>query len=549
MNLIEPGLAFIEGLALIASPCILPVLPLVLSASADGGKKRPFGIITGFVLAFSLFAIASRKLIEALGIDIDVIKNASLVLLLFFGLVLLSSKLSEKFSKLTQGAANLGGRVSQGGKDGFFSGVLIGALIGLVWTPCAGPILAAVLVQVIRQQSDLQGIFIILSFAIGAGLPMLAIALMGRKILNKFGFFTAHSEALRKAFGVIIILSVGYIAFGAQAQSYFSGETQVSMVKGDSTALIHPLDKPYAAPDFAGIQGWINSNPLVIAQLKGKVVLIDFWTYSCINCVRTLPYITAWDKKYRNQGLVIIGVHSPEFEFEKNIENVRKAVAQRGIEYPVALDNNLDTWQNFKNQYWPAHYLIDRDGNVVYTHFGEGDYDVTENNIRYLLGLKKAEPMAPVSPKFETPGQSPETYLGYGRAVRYVGMPIVKDVDSSYGFPTTLDQDAWSLDGHWAVQSEKILADQAGAALRFHYKAGKVFLVLGTSAGQAIHAHITLNGAEVAANAGKDVAGGEVNVTGNTLYELIDQKDGHEGIVEIKADAPGLEAYAFTFGN
>ncbi|HVY55159.1 MAG TPA: cytochrome c biogenesis protein CcdA, partial [Thermodesulfobacteriota bacterium] len=421
MNLLDPALAFIEGMALIASPCILPVLPLVLSASVDGGRKRPFGIIAGFVLSFTLFALASRRIVEALGIDLEIVKTVSLVLLLLFGLILLSSKLSEKFSALTYRIANLGGRIQAGQRDDLLSGLVVGALIGLVWTPCAGPILAAVLVQVVRQETDFASYIVTLCFAVGAGVPMLAIALAGRKAISKLGFFTSHSELVRKAFGVIIILSVAFIASGINIGTIQAGENTDAAVSTGAGKLEDALPEPYAAPDFSGIATWINSKPLTMKELRGKVVLIDFWTYSCINCIRTLPYIKSWDEKYRDDGLVIVGVHSPEFEFEKNADNVRKAVASNGIEYPVALDNNFDTWRNFNNRYWPAHYLIDREGRVVYTHFGEGKYDVTENNIRFLLGLEGDMEKGRSMPAPYSTNQTPETYLGYERADSYRG--------------------------------------------------------------------------------------------------------------------------------
>ena len=333
------------------------------------------------------------------------------MLLALFGLVLLSSKLSEKFGALTQGAANFGNRMAGTGGQGLGSGIIIGSLIGLVWTPCAGPILAAVLVQVIRQQSDLAGDFVIVSFAVGAGVPMLIIALTGRKIMNKLGFLTRHSEAVRRTFGALILASVAFIASGIDAQSLFTSSNKVAEKPGAELKLENGLNHPYDAPQFAGIEAWLNSQPVTMQSLKGKVVLVDFWTYSCINCVRTLPYITDWDRKYRNQGLVIVGVHSPEFEFEKKIDNVKAAIAQHGIQYPVALDNQLSTWVNFNNRYWPAHYLIDRSGRVVYTHFGEGDYDVTENNIRYLLGLQGQGAVVQAEAMSYTADQTPETYI------------------------------------------------------------------------------------------------------------------------------------------
>ena len=549
MIAIDMGLAFLEGLALIVSPCILPVLPLVLAASVEGGRRRPYGIILGFVLAFSLFAILARKLVALLGIDLELVRDASLVLLALFGLVLLSEKLSEKFSALTQGAANFGNQLASSGGEGLFSGVLIGALIGLVWTPCAGPILAAVLVQVIRQQTDLAGNLIILSFAVGAGVPMLAIALSGRKIMSKLGFFTRHAEAVRKAFGVLILLSVAYIASGVDAASLFSSRAKPAPTVAAEAGLQHGLAKPYAAPELVGLTNWINSPPLTMAGLKGKVVLVDFWTYSCINCVRTLPYLTDWDRKYREQGLVIVGVHAPEFEFEKKLDNVKAAVAQHGIRYPVAQDNGYATWDNFANRYWPAHYLIDRDGQVVYTHFGEGEYEVTENNIRYLLGLKGKAVTAQAEAPAMAPDQTPETYLGYERAAGFAGKEsIQRDAPGSYRFPAALAENQWALNGAWRVEAEKIVAGGPADALRLSFKGRKVFLVLGSASGKPLQVSVRLNGEAVGANAGKDAPGGVVSVERNTLYELIDQKAPRNGLLEIRTDAPGLEAYAFTFG-
>jgi cytochrome c biogenesis protein CcdA/thiol-disulfide isomerase/thioredoxin len=553
MHAIDMGLAFLEGFALIISPCILPVLPLVLAASAEGGRRRPYGIIIGFVLAFSLFAIVARELIVLLGLDPDLIRDASLVLLALFGLVLLSSKLSEKFSLLTQGAANFGNRFAApktaSGGEGLCSGILIGSLIGLVWTPCAGPILAAVLVQVIRQQSDLAGNLVILSFAVGVGVPMLIIALTGRKIIARLGFLTRHTEALRRAFGVLVLASVALIASGVDTAALFSPSQKIESMM-DAQGLQNELVSPYAAPEFAGIEAWQNSPPLTMQGLKGKVVLVDFWTYSCINCVRTLPYLTEWDSKYRDRGLVIVGVHSPEFEFEKDPDNVRAAIAEHGIRYPVALDNRLDTWINFSNRYWPAHYLIDREGQVVYTHFGEGEYRVTENNIRYLLGLRGASETTQAEALPFSPEQTAEAYLGYERAANFSSREAMqRDTPRGYRYPAQLGAGQWALNGSWSIAAEKITSTEKGAGLRLNFKARKVFLVLGTASGKPVRVSLMLNGKAVGSHAGRDAPSGALVVGRNTLYELIDQQTMQDGLLELRADEPGLEAYAFTFGS
>ncbi|MEI6730390.1 MAG: redoxin family protein, partial [Pseudomonadota bacterium] len=407
---------------------------------------------------------------------------------------------------------------------------------GLIWTPCAGPILAAVLVQVIRQETDSQALLMILAFAIGAGIPMFIIAITGRKIMSKLGFFTAHAEAVRKVFAVIILIAVACIATGVNADNLFSKSNAVTV---QSNSLQDGLETPYPAPEFAGIEAWLNANPLTMQSLKGKVVLIDFWTYSCINCVRTLPYITKWDEQYRDQGLVIIGVHAPEFEFEKNKDNVAAAIAAHNIKYPVALDNRLDTWQNFKNRYWPAHYLIDKDGKIVYTHFGEGKYDITENNIRYLLGLT-GKTAAEAETRKSTFAQTPETYLGYSRSQNFADPASIKqDAIALYKQAKFLPSDHWGLVGKWQVEGERIVSGEADAALQINFTAKKVFLVLGTKDNKPINVDLSLNGEKLKS----------INVDRHNLYELVNQDTAKNALLEIKASKPGLEAYAFTFGN
>lgn len=297
------------------------------------------------------------------------------------------------------------------------------------------------------------------------------------------------------------------------------------------------LAKPFPAPALVGITGWLNSKPLSLQDLRGKVVLIDFWTYSCINCLRTLPHLEAWDQKYRDDGLVIIGVASPEFKFEQDIPNIKMAIAKYGIKYPIAVDSALATWANYKNNYWPAHYLIDKDGRVVYEHFGEGSYDTTENNIRSLLGIRgtvagraEALPYGGI--------QTPETYLGSYRAERRVAFS-----------DSTVPVDHWSIDGSWTVENQRIVSTATGAELRLHFNARHVYLVLGSQTGQPVTLQLTLNGRPVADRAGKDAPDGVVTVTDHRLYDLIDMGSPADGTLQITAQSPGVEAYAFTFGN
>lgn len=532
-------LAFLEGLALIISPCILPVLPIVLSGSISGGKKRPFGIIIGFILIFIFFTLFSRKVVQLFGIDLNIIRKVSFVILILFGIMLISNFLTTKFELLTNKLANIGSswKIFNQSNNGFWSGLVFGGLIGLIWTPCAGPILAAVILQTILQKTDFTSFITILLFGIGVGIPMLAIAIFGREITSRLQFLKNRANFFRRLLGFIIIGSVVYMIYGTGITiSLTKSKESESM---SQNTIVHMINNPYPMPKINGISAWINSEPLRNENLKGKVILIDFWTYSCINCIRSLPYLKDWYEKYHDKGLVIIGVHSPEFEFEKNLANVKNAVAELGIKYPVGLDNNFTTWQNFNNHYWPAHYLIDKDGNVVYQHFGEGEYDITENNIRFLLGLNKM-PMPETKATYYP--QTPETYLGYER-IDLFNSPesIERNQSKNYSFPKTLSEDEWALQGKWIISGQSIIADSSNAAIKIHFRAAKVYAVMGSTSNIPIKVHLFLDGKPAPKNI--------IEVKDHTLYILIDSDHSLNGILELSVDNPGLEMFTFTFGG
>lgn len=561
MNITILGLSFLEGMGLILSPCILPILPLILATSIQGGKLRPYGIILGFITTFVLFTLFAREIFSTVNINPMLLQDIAIYLILAFGVVLFSDYLSDKFSSFFQKIAGLGQTLSEKAEThlpkGFWSGVLIGGGIALIWTPCAGPIMAAVLVQTIQQKTDYQAALILIAFSIGVALPMFIIAIFSKEMVEQIRFFSRHTKIIRKSLGFIIILTMLFTKFNVWQSVLTIKKPPLAQKQFlPATHMINGLETPYPAPPIGGIKKWINSPPLNLEELKkqGKVVLIDFWTYSCINCVRTLPYIKSWYDKYHDKGLVIIGIHSPEFEFEKNEQNVEAAVRQDGINYPVALDNELVTWGNFSNRYWPAHYLINKEGQIVYTHFGEGEYDVTENNIRYLLGLgsmkdyQKPQPEAPVP---ASPLQSPETYLGFKRTEGFVSNePMEKNKTAHYSYPKHIPVNSWALHGSWLVQGEKIIAKESQASLGYHFRAKQVYLVMApVSPGKPQMVRILFNGKPVKDFAGKDVKNSTVTVDQSTLYELVSFKELTSGILEIQAETPGLEVFAFTFGT
>ncbi|MCW8400071.1 cytochrome c biogenesis protein DipZ [Legionella sp. PATHC038] len=544
-NFLNIILGFIEGFGLIISPCILPILPIFLASSLSGSKKRPIGIIVGFTLFFSFFVFFSHQLVHYLDIDFNLVRHIGYAILLLLGITMISNYLTEQFGKLTQGFTRIGNFFSAANKSegGFWNGLLLGGIIAIIWTPCAGPILAAIIVQTALQKTTLFSFFTLMAFALGAAIPMFIISLYGKKLINTFDFLKKRATFFRKFLGGVIIASVVYMI-------YFEGEdvsTSVTPQTGikTSNSLINGLWFPYPAPPIQGIDAWINSAPLRLVDLHGKVVLIDFWTYSCINCLRTLPYIKDWYTRYHDKGLVIIGIHTPEFDFEKNLDNVKAAVSRYGILYPVALDSQFVTWRNYQNHYWPAHYLINKKGEVVYRRFGEGDYDVMENNIRFLLGIKDLSTLKSLQNASFILTQTPETYLGYAKADSNYSPELIKDKTAQYHFADKLSTNAWGLEGLWQVNAEYLLAEDVNAAIKIQFNARKVYAVMGNSSAKPIKVRVILTDGQ----SGKKLQEKSIIIDKYALYELVSQKKFTSGYLQIIANEPGLKVYTFTFGS
>ncbi|MCJ7624604.1 MAG: cytochrome c biogenesis protein DipZ, partial [Anaerolineaceae bacterium] len=412
--------SLLSGLVTVLSPCVLPVLPIVLSSSASQGKKRPLGVITGLIISFSIFTLAISQIVKLLGLSAQTLRIIAISVIGFLGLSMIIPKFNDWIEKALSFIPNIAGNSHKEG-SGFMPGFITGLSLGLVWAPCAGPILASVTALAATSQVSFASAIVVVSYAIGSGIPLLGIAHGGRSLIQKVPFLSKNLGKVQKVFGVIMILTAALIALNVDAlvttwltQLLPSGWSSALTALETGDIISEQLDEVSGneggpsyfvsgeinkenlgsgvqlpnlgpAPEFTGINNWINSEPLTLAELKGKVVIVDFWTYSCINCVRTLPYITDWNIKYADDGLVIIGVHTPEFEFEKDTMNVQDAVTRFGIEYPVAQDNDFATWRAFNNRYWPAKYFIDAEGNVRYTHFGEGKYEESELVIKQLL--------------------------------------------------------------------------------------------------------------------------------------------------------------------
>lgn len=555
--------AFIAGVVTILSPCILPVLPIVLSESTRTGKKRPLGVVTGFIASFTIFTLFLTWLVRTFNLPAESLRFLAATVILIFGLTYLFPKtqplIKSLFSKLPKP------KVIQ--REGYGGGILMGLAIGLVWTPCVGLILASVIALAVSGAVTFNAFVIMFFYALGTAIPMFLVIKSGQSLITKYPLLLKNLTKIQIAFGALMIVTsiLIFTDFDRKFQIYILdkfpkwGQGLTSFednksVKDSLDNLVGTESKSSLrdsgeAPEIIPGGEWFNSEPLQLSELRGKVVLIDFWTYTCINCIRTFPYLRNWYDSYKDKGLVIIGVHTPEFEFEKNPKNVAGAIKDFELTYPVVQDNDYSTWRAYKNRYWPAKYLIDASGRVRYTHFGEGKYDETERIIQELLeeAGKDVGSVNISNPNYQVNARTPEFYLGYSRIEYFASLEnIGKDLDKAYTYPSLLPTNSFAFSGKWKSMEETSLAYE-GSRMKVNFFAGKVFLVMRSD--NTAKVRVYLDGDLIGKDeSGKDVIGGVVTIDKDKLYELVelDSAGGHE--LEIEFVEGEVELYAFTFG-
>jgi cytochrome c biogenesis protein CcdA/thiol-disulfide isomerase/thioredoxin len=514
--------ALIAGAATAVSPCVLPVLPVVLSAGATGGRRRPLGIVTGLTLSFTFATVALVYVIDALGLPDDLLRTVAIVVLLLFGVTLAVPALAARVEAwLTRLAPN----AHRGGENGgFWSGIVVGLSLGLVYAPCAGPILAGVITVSASQSFTAGRLAVAFAYGVGSAVVLYALMLGGRRATRRLSRNAGRFQVATGA--VMVLMALAMLAdLDTRFQTAVAAHLPSVLVDPASTLerkVAHVREPSHGlAPDFVGNQRWFNTpgdRPLSLKQLRGKVVLVDFWTYTCINCLRTLPYLKALDARYRKDGLVIVGVHTPEFPFERDAGNVKRAIAQNGIRYPVAQDNKYATWNAYQNQYWPAEYFIDAKGRVRFAHFGEGEYRKKEEVVRKLLAEAGHAPgagMTHAHGQHVTFDTTPETYLGTSRTPH------------PPGYLTFI--------GPWHREPDDAEAGP-GSRLRLKFRARRVFLVLG-SPDRTRSLDVVLDGKPYR----------HLLIRPQRLYTLVDLPRAGSHELELRPES-GIHGYAFTFG-
>ncbi len=523
-----------------------------------GRSYRSFAVVAGLVVSFSIVTLVGSSLLSAIGLPQDFLRDAGLVIL---GVVAAGLIVTPLGHLLERPFARIGQRQPNGNTGGFVLGLGLGAL----FVPCAGPVLTAISVVSATHRVGLGSVVLTVDFALGASVPLLVIALAGQRVAQRVRALRSHAALARQVGGVVLLAMTLLIAFNvtdglqrvvpgytSALQRHIEGsayaKNQLASLTGEKKSGklgscapgLSSLEDCGAAPNFQGIAAWLNTSgdrPLSVASLKGKVVLVDFWTYSCVNCQRSLPHVEAWYARYHAYGLDIVGVHTPEFAFEHVVSNVSAAAKQLGVVYPIAVDNNYKTWDAYQNDSWPADYLVDGTGQVRSAAVGEGDYGTTESLIRTLLvdadPKVKLPPRTDVPDKTPTAPQTPESYLGYKYGLpNFDGATITEDHPAVYKFPGSLPPDYLAFSGTWTVGPEKITAG-ANARIELAFQANDVYLVMGGTG-------------TVKATVGSHTQ--TFSVTGiPRLYTLVSSSE-YESATIVLQVSPGVDAYDFTFG-
>lgn len=562
--------AFLAGVITVLSPCILPILPIILTSSIGGvnaGKSRPTGVVIGFILSFTFFTLFLSTIVRLSGIPAETLRLVSVLVVAGFGLSLLVPQFQILVERLF---SKLAGFMPSGqGRTGFGGGLLIGFSVGLLWTPCVGPILASVISLAITGTVTFDAFLITLAYSLGTAIPMFLIMLGGQNALHRVPWLLSNLGNIQKLFGVLMILTAIGIFFNIDRkfQTFVLNtfpEYGVGLTRFEDNEMIRKqLEKKSGtdvkkegpkAPELIPGGAWFNSDPLTLSELKGKIVIIDFWTYSCINCQRTFAYLRAWHEKYADKGLVIVGVHAPEFEFEKSEKNVSQAIKDFKLPYPIVQDNDFATWRAYDNRYWPAKYIIDKEGYIRYTHFGEGEYDETEKVIQDLLKETGAKDVTSKinNPKYQINAKTPELYLGFARIDHFASPEIIKkNVLGTYSTPENLGYNQMAYAGDWNVM-EEYANPQKGAELTLNFDAKEVFLVMRTKGSPAnpdlIGAKVKVYIDDKVQDFGEDNNNGIVTIDTDRLYKLINLPVPGRHILRLEFEDNNAEVFAFTFG-
>lgn len=581
--------AFIAGAGTALSPCVLPVLPIALSAGATGGKRRPSGVAWGLLVTFTFTIVAAAHVIASLGLPDDLLRTLAIAMLLLIGVVLVTPRLAARVAGTVGRLTARAGGVRSG--DGFWSGAVVGGALGLVYAPCAGPILASVIIVSSAQPMTSSRVLGALAYAAGAAGVLHMVMIGGRRLVAPIIRRGARVQVAMGAVMVVMAL-VMLGGFDLRFQTALANHVPAAVVnptggiersgladdaiaelRGGASAGIGSraaeLPTPVQelavgspgrlrlpvigfAPEIVAGGRWFNTpgdHPLSIAGLRGRVVLVDFWTYSCINCVRTLPHRRALYERYGDQGLTIIGVHTPEFPFERDAGNLADAITREGLRYPVVQDNDAATWRAFDNRYWPAVYIIDTRGRVRFAYFGEGGYSLQERVVRTLLGQEGDSDLGPatdVRVDAAAPGvETPESYLGAQRAHGFVNGPITEGA-RDFGDPPAPGRNEPAFGGRWEIARESATAG-AGARLDVRFVAQRVFAVLGADDGPR-RMRVLVDGRPIPPDiAGADLTDGVVTIDGQRLYDLV-----HLGAVDDRVltlvPERGVTGYVLSFG-